>query len=88
MARVDPHVPIETSIKALAELVAEDKIGGIGLSEVGASTIRRANAVHKIAAVEIEMSLFTPDPLYNGIMDTCVERKYLCRHQAFSLTIC
>lgn len=80
MARVDPHVPIETSIEALAELVAEGKIGGIGLSEVSASTIRRANAVHKIAAVEIEMSLFTPDPLYNGIMDTCIEREYLCRH--------
>lgn len=73
MARVDPNVPIETSVQALAELVAEGKIGGIGLSEVSAATIRRAHAVHKIAAVEIELSLFTPDPLYNGIMDTCAE---------------
>lgn len=76
MARVDPNVPIETSIQALAGLVAEGKIEGIGLSEVSAATIRRANAVHKVAAVEIELSLFTPDPLYNGIMDTCAEREY------------
>ena len=75
MARVDPTVPIETSVKALAELVAEGKIGGIGLSEVSASTIRRATATHKIAAVEVEMSLFTPDPLHNGILDACRERK-------------
>lgn len=75
MARVDPDVPVETSIKALAELVAEGKIGGIRLSEVSASTIRRANTVHKIAAVEIELSLFTPDALHNGIMETCNERK-------------
>lgn len=75
MARVDPNVPIETSIRALAEAVAEGKIGGIGLSEVSANTIRRANAVYKIAAVEIELSLFTPDPLKNGIMDACAECK-------------
>ncbi|KAJ4372787.1 hypothetical protein N0V86_008153 [Didymella sp. IMI 355093] len=73
MARVDLEVPIETSLKALVELLAEGKIGGIGLSEVSAATIRRANAVHEIAAVEIELSLFTPDPLYNGIMNTCAE---------------
>lgn len=75
MARVDPNVPIETSIQVLAELVAEGKIGGIGLSEVSAATIRRANAAHKITAVEIELSLFTPDPLYNGILETCAERE-------------
>jgi pyridoxine 4-dehydrogenase len=75
MARVDPTIPIETSVKALAELVAEGKIGGIGLSEVSAGTIRRANAIHKVAAVEVEMSLFTPDPLHNGILDACRERK-------------
>ncbi|KAF3037185.1 Pyridoxine 4-dehydrogenase [Didymella heteroderae] len=73
MARVDPNVSIETSIRALAELVAEGKIGGVGLSEVDATTIRKANAVHEISAVEIELSLFTPDPIYNGIMDTCAE---------------
>jgi pyridoxine 4-dehydrogenase len=76
MARVDPNVPVEMSVQTLAELVAEGKIEGIGLSEVSAATIRRANAIHKIAAVEIELSLFTPDPLYNGIMNTCAEREY------------
>lgn len=60
----------------MAELVKEGKIGGIGLSEVGANTIRKAHAVHPIAAVEIELSLFTPDPLKNGIMDTCHEREF------------
>ena len=78
-ARVDPNIPIETSIKALAELVGEGKIGGVGLSEVGASTIRKAHAVHPISAVEIELSLFTPDPLRNGILDTCHERMYSSR---------
>ncbi|KAF3069101.1 Pyridoxal reductase [Daldinia childiae] len=72
-ARVDPKVPVETSIKALSELVKEGKIGGIGLSEVGANTIRKAHAVHPISAVEIELSLFTPDPLHNGVADTCHE---------------
>lgn len=74
MARVDPNVPVETSVEALAELVKEGKIGGIGLSEVGASTIRKAHAIHPISAVEIELSMFTPDPLHNGIADTCHER--------------
>ncbi|KAK7739263.1 hypothetical protein SLS62_011252 [Diatrype stigma] len=73
-ARVDPKVPIETSIGALAELVKEGKIGGIGLSEVSAATIRKAHAVHPIAGVEVELSLFTPDPLHNGIVETCHER--------------
>lgn len=74
MARVDPEVPIETSIKALAEMVDEGLIGAVGLSEVSANSIRRAHAVHPIAAVEIELSLFTPDPVHNGILDTCHER--------------
>ena len=73
-ARVDPKVPIEISIKALAEMVKEGKIRGVGLSEAGANTIRKAHAVHPVSAVEIELSLFTPDPLYNGIADVCHER--------------
>lgn len=73
-ARVDPNVPIEDSVKVLAELVQEGKIGGIGLSEVGAHTIRKAHAIHPVSAVEIELSLFTPDPLHNGIVDACHER--------------
>ncbi|SPO01422.1 related to pyridoxine 4-dehydrogenase [Cephalotrichum gorgonifer] len=72
-ARVDPKVPIETSVKALAELVKEGKIGGIGLSEVSAETIRKSHAIHAISLVEIELSLFTPDPLKNDIADTCRE---------------
>ncbi|KAL3478137.1 NADP-dependent oxidoreductase domain-containing protein [Aspergillus californicus] len=72
-ARVDPEVPIETSIAALGELVKEGKIGGIGLSEVSAATIRRAHAVHPIASAEIELSLFTTDPIENGILDACHE---------------
>lgn len=75
--RVDPNTPIETSVQALASLVKEGKIGGIGLSEVSASTIRKAHAVHAISSVEIELSLFTTDPLHNGIMDTCHKRR--CR---------
>ncbi|KAG6356166.1 hypothetical protein INS49_015553 [Diaporthe citri] len=73
MARVDPSVPVETSVAALAELVREGKIGGIGLSEVSGATIRRAAAVAEIAAVEIELSLFTTDVLGNGVSDACHE---------------
>uniref|UniRef100_A0A093Y5P0 Pyridoxal reductase n=1 Tax=Talaromyces marneffei PM1 TaxID=1077442 RepID=A0A093Y5P0_TALMA len=72
-ARIDPKTPIEETIKTLAEYVKEGKIGGIGLSEAGAATIRRAHAVHPIAAVELELSLFTPDILANGIASTCAE---------------
>jgi pyridoxine 4-dehydrogenase len=72
-ARVDPNVPIEDSIKTLAKLVKEGKIGGIGLSEVKADTIRRAHVVHPIAVVEVELSLWTTDILHNGIADTCAE---------------
>lgn len=58
-ARVDPKVPIEETVKGLAELVKEGKIGGIGLSECSASTIRRAAKVAKITSVEVEFSLFS-----------------------------
>ncbi|PSR76640.1 putative aldo/keto reductase [Coniella lustricola] len=71
MARVDPKVPIEESVQALAELVQEGKIGGVGLSEVSAASIRRAAKVARIEAVEIELSLFTTDPLSNGILAAC-----------------
>jgi pyridoxine 4-dehydrogenase len=72
-ARVDPNIPIEDVIRVLANLVEEGKIGAIGLSEVKAETIRRAHAVHPIAAVEVELSLWTTDILNNGIADTCAE---------------
>lgn len=60
--RVDPNTPIEDTIGAVAELVAEGKVRHIGLSEAGVSTIRRAHAVHPITALQSEYSLWTRDP--------------------------
>jgi aryl-alcohol dehydrogenase-like predicted oxidoreductase len=60
--RVDPNTPIEDTVGVLAELVAEGKIRHIGLSEAGVNTIRRANAVHPITALQSEYSLWTRDP--------------------------
>ncbi|MFD5162438.1 aldo/keto reductase [Streptomyces hawaiiensis] len=59
--RVDPNTPIEETVGALAELVAEGKVRHIGLSEAGAETIRRAHAVHPVAALQTEYSLWTRD---------------------------
>ncbi len=60
--RVDPNTPIENTVGTLAELVAEGKVRHVGLSEAGAETIRRAHAVHPIAALQTEYSLWTRDP--------------------------
>jgi aryl-alcohol dehydrogenase-like predicted oxidoreductase len=60
--RVDPNTPIEDTVGALAELIAEGKVLHIGLSEAGPETIRRAHAVHQIAALQTEYSLWTRDP--------------------------
>ncbi|MGD0701926.1 MAG: aldo/keto reductase [Trebonia sp.] len=59
--RVDPNTPIEETVGALAELVAEGKVGHIGLSEAWVDTIRRAHAVHPITALQSEYSLWTRD---------------------------
>ncbi|WP_326668842.1 aldo/keto reductase [Streptomyces canus] len=59
--RVDPNTPIEETVGALAELVAEGKVRHIGLSEAGPETIRRAHAVHPVAALQTEYSLWTRD---------------------------
>ena len=59
--RVDRNTPIEETVGALAELIAEGKIRHYGLSEAGAATIRRANAVHQMAALQTEYSLWTRD---------------------------
>jgi aryl-alcohol dehydrogenase-like predicted oxidoreductase len=59
--RVDPGTPIEDTVGAVAELVAEGKVRHIGLSEAGADSIRRANAVHPITALQSEYSLWTRD---------------------------
>jgi aryl-alcohol dehydrogenase-like predicted oxidoreductase len=60
--RVDPRTPIEDTVGTMAELVAEGKVRHLGLSEAGVATIRRANAVHPITAVQSEYSLWTRDP--------------------------
>ncbi|MDA8293152.1 MAG: aldo/keto reductase [Actinomycetota bacterium] len=59
--RVDATVPIEETVGAMAELVAAGKVGHLGLSEASPATIRRAHAVHPIAALQTEYSLFTRD---------------------------
>ena len=59
MHRRNPDVPIEESVGAMAELVQAGKVAHLGLSEVNADTLRRANAVHPIAALQSEWSLFT-----------------------------
>jgi aryl-alcohol dehydrogenase-like predicted oxidoreductase len=59
--RMDPSTPIEDTVGALAELIAEGKIRNYGLSEAGAETIRRANAVHPVAALQTEYSLWSRD---------------------------
>ena len=72
-ARQDPKVPLEESMGTLAQYVKEGKIGGIALSEVTADQIKKAASLHPIAAVEVEMSLQTPDILTNGVAATCAE---------------
>ncbi|KAJ7176262.1 NADP-dependent oxidoreductase domain-containing protein [Mycena crocata] len=59
--RADPNTPIEHTVAAMAELVKEGKVKHLGLSEVSASTLRRAHAVHPIAALQVEYSPFTLD---------------------------
>ena len=59
--RVDPDTPIEDTVGAMAELVEEGKVGNIGLSEASADTLRRANEVHQIAALQTEYSLWSRD---------------------------
>ena len=70
--RVDPEVPIEDTVGAMADLVREGKVRTLGLSEASVATIRRAHAVHPIAAVQSEYSLWTRDP-ENGVLDVCRE---------------
>jgi aryl-alcohol dehydrogenase-like predicted oxidoreductase len=64
--RVDPQVPVEESVGAMAGLVAAGKVRHIGLSEASSATIRRAHAVHPLAAVQSEYSLFARDLQHNG----------------------
>ncbi|SIN87783.1 Predicted oxidoreductase [Parasphingorhabdus marina DSM 22363] len=71
-SRLDPAVPIEDTIGAIAEMVAKGYVRHIGLSEVGADTIRRAHAVHPIADLQIEYSLISRG-IEDEILSTCRE---------------
>jgi len=70
--RVDPGVPIEDTVGAMAELVGAGKVRHLGLSEASARTIRRAVAVHPIVAVQTEWSLFSRD-IETAVVPTCRE---------------
>ena len=70
--RVDPDTPIEETIGAMAELVQEGKVRYLGMSEAGPETLRRANAVHQITALQTEYSLWSRDP-GDEILPTCRE---------------
>jgi aryl-alcohol dehydrogenase-like predicted oxidoreductase len=70
--RVDPNVEIEETVGAMAELVEQGKVRHIGLSEAAPDTIRRAHAVHPIAAVQTEYSLWSRDP-EDEVLPTCRE---------------
>lgn len=72
MHRFDPKVPIAEMVGALAELVAEGKVGSLGVSEWSAAHIREAHAVHPIAAVQTEYSLWSRNPEI-AVLDTCRE---------------
>ena len=70
--RVDPSVPIEDTVGAMARLVEQGKVRYLGLSEAGAKTVRRAHAIHPIAALQNEYSLWTHDP-EQEILGVCRE---------------
>ena len=70
--RVDRNTPIEETVGAMAELVKAGKVGGIGLSEASAATIRKAHKVHPITAVQTEYSLWSRDP-EDGVLQVCDE---------------
>ncbi|MFL6041058.1 MAG: aldo/keto reductase, partial [Gaiellales bacterium] len=71
--RVDPKVPIEETVGAMAELVQAGKVRYLGLSEAAPQTIRRAHAVHPIAALQTEWSLWTRDVEENEVLSTVRE---------------
>ncbi len=71
-ARLDPAVPIEDTVGAIADMIQAGYVRGIGLSEVGPETIRRAHAVYPVTDVQIEYSLFSRG-IEDGILATCRE---------------
>ena len=70
--RVDEDVPLEETWGAMAETVAAGKAGAIGLSEVSVDELERAHAIHPVASVQSELSLWTRDPL-DGVLPWCAE---------------
>jgi len=73
MHRRNTDVPVEDAVGAMAGLVQAGKVRQIGLSEVSAETLRRAHAVHPVAAVQSEYSLWTRDAERNGVIEACRE---------------
>jgi aryl-alcohol dehydrogenase-like predicted oxidoreductase len=71
--RVDPKVPIEETVGAMAKLVSAGKVRMIGLSEAGPETLRRAVKVHPIAALQSEYSLWSREVEFNGVLAACRE---------------
>ncbi|MFT3997083.1 MAG: aldo/keto reductase [Asticcacaulis sp.] len=71
--RVDPDVPIEDVAGTVRDLIAEGKVRHFGLSEPGATTVRKAHAVQPITALQNEYSLWTRGPETNGILEACEE---------------
>jgi aryl-alcohol dehydrogenase-like predicted oxidoreductase len=71
--RVDPGVPIEETVGAMAELVTAGKVRALGLSEANPETLRRAAKVHPIAALQSEYSLWSREVETNGVLATCRE---------------
>jgi len=69
--RVDPSVPIEDVAGTIKDLISEGKVLHFGLSEASPETIRRANAVQPVAAVQTEYSVMNRDPEHNGVLETC-----------------
>ncbi len=71
--RVDPNVPIQDSIGAMAELVKAGKVKNIGLSEVSVEQIKQAQEIHPIASVQSELSIWTHDNIENDVVSYCNE---------------
>jgi aryl-alcohol dehydrogenase-like predicted oxidoreductase len=71
--RLDPTVPLEDSVTALAELMQSGKVRAIGLSEVSVAELDRAAAIAPIASVQSELSLWTREPARNGVLNWCEE---------------
>ena len=73
-ARVDPKVPYETTISAIAQYVEKGFLDGVSVSEVGAHSIAKADNVFPISFAEVELSLLSRDIIYNGVLRECSER--------------